>query len=505
MLAAALAQVPPTAGERARELATAFVDRVGPRPSESPAGDHAQRWVQQGLRDRGWVAKALPTWPGATWACQPGLTRPVVLFLAHTDTVEDSPGGNDNAAAVGVLLAAAELLRGVRTERTVCLAFPDAEEVGLRGSFALDRAVQGGLLGPLDQVMALDLVGVGTLTHSGLGPPFGHRRLRALLAAAPADVPWVYRAVSQAWPQRERSDHHAFNRRGVPASHLLARGPHGFDWHYHAPTDTPDRLEDATLQAAVEAVVGVARAPALPEEAPGSPAFVLPGLGVVVPGAVTWLGLALGAAGAVAGAGPWPGAREAGIGAGWFLARGAAATAAFGAGMAVAAAGRRLDLALADPVVLAAWAAYGAVALAWPVEPPPGVARALGALSALALVAAALAQGAPLLALPVAVAAVAVGASRWVPLAGLLAAWPALYLLRPDAIRELAFHGLVPASIPLWTALAGALLLPVLASVVEAPRPARTRVAGILAAVLAIALLYAWLLPEAVPPMATWR
>ena len=56
--------------------------------------------------------------------------------------------------------------------------------------------------------------------------------------------------------------------------------------------------------------------------------------------------------------------------------------------------------------------------------------------------------GHPLLAIPVATAAAAVGWWGRLPARGWvlapLAAWPALYLLRPDGLRELAFHGLAP-------------------------------------------------------------
>ena len=48
------------------------------------------------------------------------------LFLAHTDSVSQSPGVIDNAVGVGILL---EIARQT-TVGDLCLGFPTAEEIG---------------------------------------------------------------------------------------------------------------------------------------------------------------------------------------------------------------------------------------------------------------------------------------------------------------------------------------------------------------------------------------
>ena len=55
-------------------------------------------------------------------------TLPAALLGAHYDTCDNLPGADDNAAAVAILLALGAELRSRTLERTVLLAFFDAEE-----------------------------------------------------------------------------------------------------------------------------------------------------------------------------------------------------------------------------------------------------------------------------------------------------------------------------------------------------------------------------------------
>lgn len=481
-------------------LATRLVDEVGPRPAGSPEAVEAQGWVGRELRARGWTPRVFGggATPPTVYACRSGRDRSVVLFLAHTDTVHAAvPGANDNAAAIAVLLVAAEDLPKV-PERTVCLAFPDAEELGLLGSEAFAAfALRGGLGGRIDQVMALDLVGQGRLTHNGLGPAWGTARLRDLMATAPAEAPWVYRGVSWGLPHMERSDHGPFGARGVPASHLMARGPSGVFWAYHTERDTPEVLQTRTLNRAVRTVRKVARAGRLPVEA-GDPAVVLPD-GSVLPGSIVVLGTVLGAAlGGLAGLRVDRTVASA-------VGQGLAASLVFGTALALALAGRPLHATLADPALLAAWCGWGALVLAWPWPASARAGRALAGVPAAAAALTAWAVG-PVLALPLAVSAVAAALAGRAPafLLAPLALWPAGYLVRPDAVRELAFHGLVPAVPWLWAALHGGLTVPLLALVqgralARGARrwgPVVALVAGALAAVVA-----AWLAPVEAAPL----
>ena len=72
-----------------------------------------------------------------------GATDEAVVIVAHHDTVRGSPGADDNGAGVAVLLELAERFAGRRLRRTVILAAPDFEEIGIIGSRNLVRWLRG--------------------------------------------------------------------------------------------------------------------------------------------------------------------------------------------------------------------------------------------------------------------------------------------------------------------------------------------------------------------------
>ncbi len=62
-----------------------------------------------------------------------------VLLIAHVDSVEGSPGADDNASGVAAVLECARLLAELPDPPMVRLAFVDMEEMGKVGSRALAR------------------------------------------------------------------------------------------------------------------------------------------------------------------------------------------------------------------------------------------------------------------------------------------------------------------------------------------------------------------------------
>jgi hypothetical protein len=477
------------------------------------AAQRAQDWVADEIMERGWEpspGRERERQPGAVVACRAGLDPRVVAFFAHTDTVSEVPGANDNAAAVAVLLVAAQELRDELLPRRTCLVFPDGEERGLLGSRWVATARERMLGGLVDQVVALDLVGRGRLTHHGLGPPFGPKRLRALLAAAPAEVPWVYRALSQGRPLMERSDHAWFNLAGIPASHLMARAEAGVYFPYHTRDDTPDQLQVETLQAAVVAVMGIARMKPLPEEE-GGPAIVVPWLLWVLPPALTWAVLGLGPLLGLLGASTIPRQKSSVelLAVGRWLGGQALAFGLVLGAAGLASVGRPWHLARTDWVVAAAWGAWGMVQ-AWhgagssPRTAEVGAGRGpavVGVVAAITLTGASVAAGLPLLGVPFALTAGALGLRwmlppPWQVLPALVTAWVPLYLVRADAVRELAHHTLLPAMVLPWAVVLTLVGLP-MASVLQ--RPARGLVLPFLLLALS-GIAGAWWTPEQQAP-----
>jgi Zn-dependent M28 family amino/carboxypeptidase len=81
----------------------------------------------------------------------------VVVLIAHHDAVPGSPGANDNAAAVGILLHLLPRLK-VPPSLRVRLLFPAAEELGYLGARVYVREIP---LRNIAGVLSLELCGIG--------------------------------------------------------------------------------------------------------------------------------------------------------------------------------------------------------------------------------------------------------------------------------------------------------------------------------------------------------
>ncbi len=219
-----------------------------------------------------------------------GETDEAIVVVAHHDTVRGSPGADDNGAGVAALIELAAQLAGRSFRRTVILAAPDFEEIGLIGSRYLVRwlrahyrvraaivfdpigfmdrragsqAVPAGIdhlyPGQTARLEARDRAGdtvVAIYRRSSLRLVREWARClaatidpdRVLLLRDPLDLPFIGPALLAVPAARHfsRSDHVNFWRAGLPAIQVTNtanfRNP-----NYHRPTDTPDTLDYETL------------------------------------------------------------------------------------------------------------------------------------------------------------------------------------------------------------------------------------------------------------------
>lgn len=188
----------------------------------------------------------------------PGRDRslPAMLLGAHYDSVPETPGADDNAAAIWVVLNAIAGIEPGTLNRSVIVALFDAEEppyymTELMGSTRFYRAQ---LCHPLHCTFIFDLVGhdvpvagledlmfiTGMESHPSFEPviskltPDPGMRIIPTLNAYIGDL----------------SDHHVFRTFG-DAYLFLSCGR----WrHYHAPTDTLDKLNMRKMQVLVSYV-----------------------------------------------------------------------------------------------------------------------------------------------------------------------------------------------------------------------------------------------------------
>lgn len=190
------------------------------------------------------------------------------LLSAHHDTVTSSPGAEDDASGVAVVLEAARLTRDVPLAEDLLFAIFDGEEDGLLGSEAFAAALDAFPMGKPKAMVSLDMVGWSdgspTLHTFAYGdaatgrPRVAPDSLVSSLAAWASAVdsplalgdPWIeplYPIVVRSLRAPHGSDDGPFTRRGIPALLLASSSFTSFYPHYHLPTDTPERVGERTL------------------------------------------------------------------------------------------------------------------------------------------------------------------------------------------------------------------------------------------------------------------
>lgn len=244
------------AGSQAHGAARAFLVRRLAETGLSAYGTDGYELPYR-VRREGFV-NVVGVAPGADEGLAP------VLIAAHYDTVPGTPGADDNAAAIAVVLEVAARLAERPAARPVVIAHFDAEEPPYFHTTAMGstRFVADQMRRLPHVAFVLDLVG-HAISVPGLEDVLGvmgmesHPELAgAVSALASAHLP-VVTLPNRFMP--DMSDHYAFRLARVPYLFLTCG-----QWeHYHRPTDTPDRL-DAVKMARVsdllEALVRVGAA-----------------------------------------------------------------------------------------------------------------------------------------------------------------------------------------------------------------------------------------------------
>ncbi len=176
---------------------------------------------------------------------------PPMILGAHYDTVPETPGADDNAAAIWVVLRAVQGITPGVLSRSVVVALFDAEEPpyylgALMGSTNFHERQ---LKHPAHCTFIFDLVGHDVPVPGIEDLVFitgmeSHRSFESVINNTSPDsgiriVPALNRYVG------DMSDHHVFREHGEP--YLFFSCGH---WqHYHMPTDTPEKLNVRKMEA----------------------------------------------------------------------------------------------------------------------------------------------------------------------------------------------------------------------------------------------------------------
>ncbi len=235
---------------------------IGPREATGPAFDQASDWVVAQLEELGYSIdiQEFEAPAGTSWgvavdagtshnviASPPDFddTGPHLLVGAHLDTVPQSPGAEDNASGIAVMLQLARMVSQQPAELPVRFIAFGAEEprgegdgwhhFGSRHYVAeLDEAERGAITA----MVSLDRVGVpGDAVPISSGGT-GTNAVRDELVAAAGEIPTVA-------DTNRASDHWSFEKASIPAARLGSISFSG----YHSPADTPDVVDAGQLAA----------------------------------------------------------------------------------------------------------------------------------------------------------------------------------------------------------------------------------------------------------------
>lgn len=184
-----------------------------------------------------------------------GSGESLIVLGAHYDSVEDSPGANDNATGVAAVLAAARFLKDqdCRIHDVIFVLF-DQEELDLLGSAGFAQKLQ---------FDSRDVRAVYTLDQLGWDMD-GDRTIEielpapGMLAQVQATIDRYSLDVQLSQTNVDSSDHQSFRDAGFAALGITEEFVGGDTTpHYHLPTDTYETVDFGFLGSASALIHGM--------------------------------------------------------------------------------------------------------------------------------------------------------------------------------------------------------------------------------------------------------
>jgi hypothetical protein len=236
-------------------------------------------YIDQALQAAGWTTEFQPFDGGVNLYAHRVGTVPHagrIVLGAHYDTVENSPGADDNATSVATVLEAARLFASQPTARDLTLVFFDLEESGLLGSKAfVEQLVQKETT---QAAVILDMVGysceeAGCQSYPSvlpIQPPTNRGNFLAVLGDQghasmlnhfvqsaqnlPAVITLPIPTLGGLTSDLVRSDHAPFWQKGIGA--VLVTDTANFrNPHYHQTSDTLETINPTFFVGSAQIVV----------------------------------------------------------------------------------------------------------------------------------------------------------------------------------------------------------------------------------------------------------
>lgn len=238
----------------------------------------ARQYILSALESAGWQPEVQAFAGGVNVVARRSGTdseSSAILLAAHYDTVESSPGADDNATGVATVLETARLLGQTATPRPLELVLFDREEAGLEGSLAFAEQLSPD---EIQAAIVMDMIGYACQTAGcqsypplPMTPPTDRGNFLAVIAdqghaslldgfAQPAasDLPQTLTlavpTLGRFTPDLMRSDHVPFWRKGIAAA-LVTDTANFRNPHYHQDSDTLDTLDRDFFLGAAQIVV----------------------------------------------------------------------------------------------------------------------------------------------------------------------------------------------------------------------------------------------------------
>jgi len=207
---------------------------------------------------------------------EPFQSAPPLIVAAHFDTVQGSPGADDNASALAVMIQIARRVRAMKLVRPIRFITFNLEEENLLGSSAY-TALLSKKRETIQGAIVLECVGYAShLAGSQKTPPgvpiavpttgnflavIGNEHSHILTGSVAKAmqshlpiVPLIVPGNGEKLPDTRRSDHTSFWEKGFPAV-MLTDTANFRNPHYHRPTDTLDTLNLDFIASVAEGVM----------------------------------------------------------------------------------------------------------------------------------------------------------------------------------------------------------------------------------------------------------
>ena len=277
----------PARAERLEAHVRALSQEIGPRPWREPeALERAARYILGAFESSGWEARLLPfEVEGMRYYNVEALRRdggaPRLVVGAHYDTVASSPGADDNASGVAVLLETARALGPNPPPGLRLVAFSLEEPPFFRtrnmGSFRYAASLRKSGA-RIEGMISLEMVGYFSSREGSQDYPLpfmdriypkrgdfiavvGNLGSKAFTQkvkrgiARRARLPVESLSAPAALPGIDFSDQWSFYRHGYRAVMVTDTGFYR-NPHYHRPSDLPETLSFRAMAEVAEGILG---------------------------------------------------------------------------------------------------------------------------------------------------------------------------------------------------------------------------------------------------------